>query len=127
MADLDDLLTRVASEQQKAAVSVLLPALFTDPTSSAALKEWNLFNPVAAQFAQQAAPNTAFSNPVLFLNWVFNHPSGHGIGDYSKYIVSQNNLAMEHSANNLLDSAMLRTIQQTVNGYGILIPDQNFF
>lgn len=128
MNDLDMMLGLVAAAQQRAAVSLLLPVLFSDPTSKEMVGEWMMFSPIADQYATQVAPNTAYTNPTQFLNWVFSHNDGSvpGVKDYAKHIVNRANAKMNKDATDILDSTTLRIAQQSLNKYGMLIPGQHF-
>lgn len=126
MDNLSMMLQYVAAQQQKASFMVLLPSLFSDPNSKTTVDEWTMFSPLADLFATQVAPDTVYTNPVQFLNWIFAHQGLPGAHDYVKHIVDSAKDQIDQDATDTQDAATLRWAEQSLNNHGVLAPHQHF-
>lgn len=119
--DVSTVTNGMQAAQLQASIEILLPALlqnanlFTDAT----INEWNMFKPLASTFALQFAPQTAFTSPLAFIDWISLHPEFKTAKDYIKHLNETINSKNAADAANLIKMVTWLDAIQTANSAGV--------
>ena len=114
----------IVTAQRNATIQVILPLLTNPDTiySVEAVAEWQMFKPLAATFAQQFNPATAYSEPLQFVNWLFAHPEISGSKQYQNHLTTLADQKSSDQTTQLLDIPFLLDAETTLYQHGIPMP-----